>query len=135
LVVLNPDVEPSDDDLLHVLTLIDKLGKVSASQIQIHIEIGLELAAIKKGTKHGEFMERCRRELNRSQSWEAIHLRLANQTHHLEHALAWARAVDHEWAHRHSVERLLKLISEYTRKVRGQPGVKPRREMPSPSYA
>ena len=99
----DPDIEPSDDSLSHILMLIKSLEERWANQIPLHVEVGMELKIVKTILGHGHFMDWCRLELKRSQCWVAMHMRLADQAHYVEPSLEWAKGTGHHWANCHSV--------------------------------
>jgi hypothetical protein len=100
--------------------------------IEIMLRLGAAIAKAKAKLKHGEFARWCEEVLQRKPSWCSAHRRLYELQEFIEPALAYARRTGHRWAYCTSVERLLKLITEYQRAESGeQPAAQNARRKPA----
>jgi hypothetical protein len=104
---------PSADFTIAALAALAALEAAQSGQIELALRFGETLDVAKRALPYGKFRRWCTEVLRRSPSWCAAHLRLYRQRGDLEEARAWALAIDHRWAHVHSVERLLKIIAEW----------------------
>jgi hypothetical protein len=110
-------------DALAALAELDAHGNLG---LPLLLRFGEALSNAKATLKHGEFNPWCRNVLKRSPSWCSSHRRLYEDRADLEPALAWAAETDHKWVSCRSVERLLKIIADWKKAMRGDGATAPR---------
>ncbi len=104
-------------EALHALAELDANGK---DHIGLMLRFGEVASKAKAHLKHGEFMRWCRETLQRRPSWISSHRRLFEARDDLELALEWAAATGHRWANCSSVERLLKILTDWKKATCGE---------------
>jgi hypothetical protein len=108
---------------LRALAALDAHGN---DHMDLMLQFGEAVAKAKGCLKHGEFTNWCREDLKRSPSWISAHRRLFEGRQDLQPALAWAAATGHRWASCYSVERLLKIVSDWKKATQGDSASAPR---------
>jgi hypothetical protein len=120
------DNHASEQLAADALAALKELGAHGTAGVPLLLRFGETLFNAKVVLKHGEFSPWCVNVLKRSPSWCSAHRRLYETRDDLVPARAWAAAINHKWANCSSVERLVKLISEWKRATRGDGAAAPR---------
>ena len=115
-----------DDYSAEALWALAELDTHGRDHIGFMLRFGEALAKAKRSLKHGHFKEWCGNILKRSPSWCSSHRRLFECRDDLEASLAWAKQTGHRWADCRSVEKLLKLVTEWKKATREDSAAAPR---------
>jgi hypothetical protein len=108
-----------DELTANALAALEQLDAHENAGLSLLLRFGETLSKAKATIEHGKYNPWCRQVLKRSLSWCSSHRRLYEGRADLELALAWASATGHRWANCRSVERLLKIVTDWKKATQG----------------
>jgi len=105
-----------------LLRVMAELASNGEQGLPLHLESGELLCQVKKKKKRGEFGSYCKNVLDRSPSFCSSRMRLYKSKEDLEPAREWAKGKRHRYKDCQSPERLLILLADWRRDMKGGEG-------------
>jgi len=115
-----------DDFTSDAIGILAKLDAHGDEHIALMLRFGETVARAKNSLGHGKFTSWCSEVLRRSPSWVSAHRRLFEARDDLEPARAWAAENRRRWANCCSVDRLLKIVTDWKKSTQGDRATAPR---------